>query len=131
MWAADLVTDFVAALERRNTLIVGLCGAQGSGKSTVAATVSARLTARGLKVATLCLDDLYLTLDDRERLARYVHPHFRTRGVPGTHDPDLGLRVLDGLCGSGTTLIPRFDKAQDTRLPPDRWAAVEGPVDIV
>lgn len=132
MWAADLVTDFVAsAAERQTTTIVGLCGAQGSGKSTAAAAVITRLAARGISVATLSIDDLYLPREDRERLAREVHPLLRTRGVPGTHDVALGGRVLDGLCHGGTTLIPRFDKAQDTRLPQERWLAVEGPVQVV
>lgn len=130
--AADLVTDFVAkaAAERHGTVIVGLCGAQGSGKSTVAAAVSERL-GRDVSIATLSIDDLYLPREDRERLAREVHPLLRTRGVPGTHDVDLGAQVLDSLCRPGLTRLPRFDKAQDTRLPQDRWPVVQGPARVV
>jgi D-glycerate 3-kinase len=126
------VTDFVVGIAnvRQGTVIVGLCGAQGSGKSTVAAAVSDRL-GRDISIATLSIDDLYLSRQDRERLAREVHPLLRTRGVPGTHDVDLGTQVLDSLCRPGRTRLPRFDKAQDARLPRDRWPAVQGPVKIV
>jgi D-glycerate 3-kinase len=111
--------------------VVGICGPQGSGKTTTVRVVAALLAARGLMVATLSLDDLYLPRADREALAREVHPLLRTRGVPGTHDVALGLAVLDGLAGEGETALPRFDKAADDRAPAEAWPVVAGPVDIV
>lgn len=51
-------------------LVLGLCGAEGSGKSTVAAALAHRFPG----TAILSLDDLYLPLDERRRLAREVHP---------------------------------------------------------
>lgn len=112
-------------------LVVGICGAQGSGKSTLCGGVAGRLRQAGLAVAVLSLDDLYLTRGERERLARDRHPLFRTRGVPGTHDVALGLAVLDGLGREGEVLIPRFDKAADDRSPPATWERQRGPADIV
>lgn len=109
--------------------VLGICGAQGSGKSTLADGLAARLSASGLRVAVLSLDDLYLTRAEREVLARDVHPLLATRGVPGTHDVALGLSVLDGLAQEGPTLLPRFDKAVDTRAAVG--VRVEGPVDVV
>lgn len=117
--------------EGRAPLVVGICGPQGSGKSTLAALVARLLAARGLKVATLSIDDLYRTKAERARLAREVHPLLATRGVPGTHDPALGLAVLEALGRRETTALPRFDKAADDRAPETSWPRVEGPIDVV
>ena len=81
---------------RRRTIIVGLCGAQGSGKSTIAAVTRLMLAGRGLKTVVLSLDDFYLTRDARERLAKEVHPLLAVRGPPGTHDVGLAGVVLGG-----------------------------------
>jgi D-glycerate 3-kinase len=121
----------IAAVAMGPAFVVGICGPQGSGKSTAVLVVGRLLEQRGLRVATLSLDDLYLPVEDREALARDVHPLLRTRGAPGTHDVALGLAVLDGLASDGATAIPRFDKATDTRAPVESWPVVEGPVDIV
>jgi D-glycerate 3-kinase len=121
----------IAAVAMGPAFVVGICGPQGSGKSTTVRVVAALLRARGLKVAVLSLDDLYLPRADREALARDVHPLLRTRGVPGTHDVALGLTVLDGLAGEGETALPRFDKASDDRAPAGAWPVVSGPVDVV
>lgn len=112
-------------------LVVGICGPQGSGKSTLVALLAKLLVRRGLRTATLSIDDLYLTRAQRERLAQDVHPLLRTRGVPGTHDPALGLAVLDALARPGPTLPPRFDKAADDRLPAAEWPVFNGPADVV
>lgn len=125
------LADRIAAVAMGPAFVVGLCGPQGSGKSTTVRVVAALLAAKGLKVATLSLDDLYLPRADREALARDVHPLLRTRGVPGTHDVALGLAVLDGLAGEGETALPRFDKAADDRPPVETWPIVDGPVDLV
>jgi D-glycerate 3-kinase len=121
----------IAAVAMGPAFVVGICGPQGSGKSTTVRVLAALLEAKGLKVATLSLDDLYLPRADREALAREVHPLLRTRGVPGTHDVALGLAVLDGLAGEGETALPRFDKASDDRAPVGAWPVVAGPVDVV
>ncbi len=128
------VADQIARRRRilGRTLVTGLCGSQGSGKSTMAAFLKLLLEAQGLTTAVLSLDDLYLTLPERERLAAQVHPLLRTRGVPGTHDTALGLRLLDALCnGAGEIALPRFDKAEDTRAPEHTWPRLQAPVDVV
>ncbi|USQ94922.1 kinase [Caulobacter sp. RL271] len=112
-------------------LVVGICGPQGCGKSTLTGLLALLLEARDLKVATLSIDDLYLPRTERERLARAVHPLLRTRGVPGTHDPALGVATLDALARAGPTALPRFDKAADDRAPAADWPIFEGPADIV
>lgn len=104
-------------------LILGLCGAQGSGKSTVAA----RLAAQVERSAILSLDDLYLTRAERQTLAREVHPLFATRGVPGTHDVALGVATIAAVARGEAVPLPRFDKAIDDRAPRSTWPrAAEG-----
>lgn len=109
--------EAAAAQSPDRPLVVGICGAQGSGKSTLVARLAQRLD----RVATLSLDDLYLTRAEREALARDVHPLLRTRGVPGTHDIDLGMAVMASLDRGAAVRLPRFDKAIDDRSPETSW----------
>lgn len=101
--------------------VLGISGAQGSGKSTLVAELGQRLGAEGLKVATLSLDDLYRTKAERQALAREVHPLLATRGVPGTHDVALGLTTIDALARGEAARLPRFDKGRDDRAPESGW----------
>lgn len=110
-------------------LILGLCGSQGSGKSTLAAALRHGLEAQGRRVAILSLDDLYLNGAERARLARDIHPLFRTRGVPGTHDVARGIAILDALHAGEPTDLPRFDKARDEPAPGQE--AVAPPIDLL
>ncbi|MEG3175453.1 kinase [Sphingomonas sp. RB3P16] len=118
--------------EAGRPLIVGINGAQGSGKSTVCRFLEAALLPEvGLSAVTVSLDDLYLTRPERLRLAREVHPLLGTRGVPGTHDARLGMSVIDHLAAGHDTLVPHFSKALDDRLPQAEWSRHHGAVDIV
>jgi D-glycerate 3-kinase len=112
-------------------LIVGLCGAQGSGKSTVAAALVQRLAAAGVKAATLSLDDLYLPKGRRAQLGREVHPLLVTRGVPGTHDMALGIRTLDAIRKGESAALPRFDKSRDDREPEAAWTGVAAGLQVL
>jgi D-glycerate 3-kinase len=127
------LADYAEGLRRARGggVVVGLSGAQGSGKSTVAAAVVRLLQARGLSAVALSIDDFYLTRAERERLAREVHPLFATRGPPGTHDVALACSVLDGLRRPGEVALPAFDKAADERRPVAGWRRVATPVDVV
>lgn len=104
--------------------LVGVSGAQGSGKTTLVTSVAARIGA-----AHLSLDDVYLTAHERLSLSRRHHPLFRTRGPPGTHDIPMLLSVIDALSTAtetSRTPLPAFDKLADDRLPPDHWPVFEG-----
>ena len=118
-----------------DTLVVGVCGAQGSGKSTLCALLASVLdSAFDAHVATLSIDDIYETRARRRELARRIHPLFATRGVPGTHEVALGLEVIRSLCAQGpgeSTPLPVFDKAVDDRVERSRWPRVTGIVDVV
>ena len=115
----------------RLPFLVGIAGSQGSGKSTLARKIEAILLARGLRVATLSIDDLYLPRAERQRLATKIHPLLAVRGVPGTHDVALGHAMFDACGRSGSVSLPRFAKEMDDRLPVERWSNVAGPLDII
>ncbi|MDP3908449.1 kinase [Novosphingobium sp.] len=103
--------------------VIGLCGAQGAGKSTLVAALAGALEDGGLPTAVLSLDDLYRTRRERQRLAAQVHPLLLTRGVPGTHDIALGLAVVAALERGEAAALPRFDKAADDRAAERDWPA--------
>ena len=125
------IVDNALARTTRRPVIIGLCGAQGSGKSTIAAGLVARLAARDITAATLSIDDLYLGRQKRALLARDVHLLLRTRGVPGTHDVPLGLSIFATLDRGDAVRLPRFDKAHDDRVPEARWPVVAAGLNVL
>lgn len=93
--------------------VVAISGAQGSGKTTLAALLAQALTLKGLTAAVVSLDDYYLGRAARQQLADQVHPLLATRGVPGTHQVE---RLIDDLLAqqAGQRLtLPQFCKATD------------------
>lgn len=123
-----LAARAAALAATHGTAIVGLCGAQGSGKSTIAAATARLLQEQGLSALALSLDDFYLGREARGWLAKRVHPLLAVRGPPGTHDVALACGVLDALAEPGRTPLPAFDKASDERRPKADWREAEGPV---
>lgn len=117
------------------TLFVGINGAQGTGKSTLAAFLRLTLESNaGWRVAVLSIDDFYLTKAERKELGKRIHPLLETRGVPGTHDMQMLATCVERLrnLDAETRLsLPRFDKACDDRGNPDTWPIIAGPVDLI
>ena len=115
--------------------VLGINGAQGSGKSTLAEMLAIICRERfDWNVAILSLDDLCLSRAARQRRAKDVHPLLATRGVPGTHDVQLGLDTIASLrhAGSGDEIrLPCFDKALDEPVPPESRQVVSGPFDLL
>ncbi len=115
--------------------VIGISGSQGSGKSTFTTLLTKMLeTAYGYKVASFSIDDFYCTRSEREELSRKIHPLLKTRGVPGTHNVDLALNVLESLLNAGDvseTKIPVFDKSIDDQKPMEEWTSYKGRPDII
>jgi D-glycerate 3-kinase len=123
----DAIRGQLAKGQSPQPLVVGLCGAQGSGKSTVSAALAVRFD----RAVTFSIDDLYLGRAARLDLARRIHPLLATRGVPGTHDPMLGVEVLSALKDGQSARLPRFDKATDDRVPYEDWPMAEAGSELV
>lgn len=127
-----LATQIAAqARAASDVLLAGLCGAQGSGKTTAAAALGELLRECGTPAAVLSIDDFYLTRAARMTLAREVHPLLVTRGVPGTHDLPLALDVIGALRRGEMPHLPRFDKGRDERVPEAQWRRPTTPVNVV
>ncbi|MEE2732336.1 MAG: hypothetical protein VYA55_16065 [Pseudomonadota bacterium] len=120
---------------RGRPVIIGVNGAQGTGKSTLALFLETLLNQHlDCPCARFSLDDIYLTRAEREANAKAIHPLLLTRGVPGTHDVELGNRVIDELLAAGpdnVVSIPAFDKARDDRAPMAEWPLHRGSVSII
>lgn len=104
--------------------IIGVSGAQGSGKTTLCRDLAARLN-----LAHFSIDDVYLTKAERARRAVTTHPLFATRGPPGTHDLALANATITALTqavGASHTPIPVFDKLADDRRPSTDWTVFAG-----
>ncbi len=137
--ATDFYEPLSAWLRRRLAdgapYMLGINGAQGTGKSTLAAYLSLAIGDPGEPaVAVLSIDDFYLTRAERRELAQAVHPLLATRGVPGTHDIPMLRDCLARLrrLGPGERCrLPRFDKATDDRADRSSWPAVTGPVGLI
>ncbi|MDO8295530.1 MAG: kinase [Caulobacter sp.] len=121
----DLVCDLAAARGAADRPpLIGVSGAQGCGKTTLARAAAARLGG-----AAFSLDDVYLTRAERAELATRIHPLFAVRGPPGTHDLDLADRAVAALRAAGpdsVTALPAFDKLADDRVPAADWPRVRG-----
>ncbi|WP_055075696.1 hypothetical protein [Pseudanabaena sp. 'Roaring Creek'] len=97
------------------TLIQGLLGGQGTGKTTLGYVLNILLRHLGKTFLSISLDDFYKTYTDRQKL-RDRRPEIIWRGPPSTHDIDLGIEVLRELrdrssAHSQGIAIPRFDKS--------------------
>ena len=131
------LVEAIVALQKRHrrSVIIGIHGAQGTGKSTLTLFLRELLQRHWqCPTASLSIDDLYLTRAERQSLANEIHPLFQTRGVPGTHDLTLGNRVLDQLLSAGPadrTPLPAFDKAVDDRVPEAQRPVFEGPAKVI
>lgn len=128
------LSAWIAAQHGEQPLVIGINGGQGSGKSTLTRILSGLLS-QGFdkKVLSLSIDDLYFGREQRQQLAKKIHPLFVTRGVPGTHDIELAKALFTDLKSrqQKSVKVPVFDKAIDDQRPASDWKQIQTPVDIV
>lgn len=120
----DRIGRLIDAGPKDRPPLIAVVGAQGSGKTTLARAAAERFG--GVQVS---LDDVYLTLAERQALAKDIHPLLITRGPPGTHDLALLQDVIGRLSAAGPddeTAIPVFDKRADDRAPDVRGRRFHG-----
>ncbi len=120
--------------KKKKTLVIGLTGGQGSGKSTISHILRIILKERyNLNTVTFSIDDFYKTLKERESMSFKISQLFLTRGVPGTHDTNLLFNCIKDLKNDNfkKTLIPKFDKSVDDRVPKKNWQKITKKPNII
>ncbi|KAG0344588.1 hypothetical protein BG004_004349, partial [Podila humilis] len=108
-----------------------------------------------LRVISFSMDDLYLSYKEQEKL-RDTYPSNKLiefRGLPGTHDLNLGSSTFRALCDANLdwrqksesedsnmnerpmVAQPSYDKAaysgRGDQVPKDQWKVEQGPFDVV
>ena len=125
-----LVVYLESLTKRDKPYFICLSGGQGSGKTTLSDFIQIVLSkVQTRKVVGFSIDDIYKTREERERLANTVHPLCKVRGVPGTHDIQLGLNTVKSLFeadDSCFTSIPSFSKPLDKHNPKETWKKFKG-----
>ena len=121
-------------VDKKQTLIIGLAGGQGSGKTTISSILTLILQKYfKLNVFKVSIDDFYKTRKDRRLLSKNKHPLLMTRGVPGTHDIDLMLSFFKKIKSKNfkSLKVPTFNKAIDDRYPKNLWHKIESKPDVI
>jgi pantothenate kinase len=103
----ELVREVHALLHDGPRVVVGLAGAPGAGKSTVAAALVARLRAGGTRTALVPMDGFHLDQVELERLGLAER-----KGAPDTFDVVGYVALLHRLRErrEPVTYAPRFDR---------------------
>jgi len=121
-------------VNKDKTIIIGLAGGQGSGKTTISSILSIILKKYfKLNVCKISIDDFYKTRKDRKLLSKNKHPLLMTRGVPGTHDIDLMLSFFKKIKDKNfkSLQVPTFDKAIDDRCSKSLWHKIKIKPDVM
>tara|TARA_B100001121_G_scaffold267325_1_gene250516 strand:+ start:533 stop:1459 length:927 start_codon:yes stop_codon:yes gene_type:complete len=116
------------------TMLVGLAGGQGTGKTTISSLIKIILEKYfKLNVFKISIDDFYKTRKDRYKLSKKKHPLLMTRGVPGTHDINLILDFFKKMKNKKFSpfSLPKFDKSFDDRVKKKYWYKIKKKPDIV
>ncbi len=120
--------------KKGTTLILGLSGSQGSGKTTVTGILQIILKKFFKKnIYIISIDDFYKTLRDRNRMSQQKHSLFKTRGVPGTHDINLIKNFFISVKRKKFKKIklPKFNKSIDDRSKKNYWHNINKRPEII
>ena len=130
------ISDFIykTYMSKNSTVIIGLAGGQGSGKTTITQIIKLILKNKfNLNVISLSIDDYYKTLSERKKMSKNIHKLFLTRGVPGTHDVNLLNKTFASVLRKKFKpfFVPKFDKSLDDRCKKSKWEKILKKPDIV
>ena len=120
--------------KKGKTLFLGLSGGQGSGKTTIVGILKIILKKYfKRKTHVISIDNFYKTLEERNKISSTIHPLFKTRGVPGTHDTNLIKKFFDFIKKKKFRKFeaPRFDKSIDDRLKKKYWFNIKEKPEVV
>ena len=124
----------IKRMKKNKTLIIGLAGGQGTGKTTISSILKLILVKSfSLNVFKISIDDFYKSRKERIKMSKLIHPLLVTRGVPGTHDTNYIIDFFKKLKGKkfSTVNLPKFDKSIDDRVKKNRWYKIKSRPDIV
>lgn len=118
--------------KKGSSLLIGIQGTQGSGKSTSATFLKLILESEfDLRVEICSIDDFYLSQIERQELAEKVHPLLQTRGVPGTHHVESIQQQFNEFRNGQPLTIPQFNKAQDNPKPASESLFIKDKLDVL
>ncbi len=99
--------------KKNKTLIIGIQGGQGTGKTTLVDFLEKKLE-QNYKVRSFSIDDFYKTYRERKRLSKKHKnsPFYQIpRGMPGTHSIRKLKNTLGKIKKGKPFEIPEFDKS--------------------
>lgn len=128
--------------QEKKPLVIGIEGPQGSGKTTAATNIRVKLLEKiNCNIVQFSMDDFYLTFEQQLNLNRENQDNklLQGRGLPGTHDVELLMKIFKDLIDIGhdksPVKIPVYDKSlhngKGDRLPLEKWNVVEKRVDLI
>ncbi len=132
------IYDWILAQKKPTGTVIGISGAQGIGKTTLCAGLVDDFKNAGISALSISIDDFYwprlnqIQLGDQNPL----NPYLQDRGYPGTHDLELGTRILKQLkTGPFPLKVPTYDKSafhgKGDRTMPDEWKIQEKAPEII
>ncbi len=130
-WVDQRLKEYESG-SNKGPLFIALNAPQGSGKTTLTSTLVKSYGAKGISAINISIDDFYLRGDEQDSLSeKYsTNDYLAQRGYPGTHDIELGVKVLNSIKeydsqNSDSLLIPRYDKSarsgRGDRCPESSW----------
>ena len=109
-----IIQKIIGKHEKGKTLIIGIQGGQGTGKTTLVRVLKKELKKKGYKVQSFSIDDFYETYEKRQKLAKTHkdNPFYQiSRGLPGTHRVKYLYDTLRKIKQGKPFEIPIFDKS--------------------
>ncbi len=96
------------------TVVIGIQGGQGTGKTTLSRFLQEAFTKLGYSIESFSIDDFYTSYQERQQLARkYLdNPFYQiARGMPGTHRVNELQQTFQKIKARKPFTIPVFDKS--------------------